>query len=211
MLLAAILLVFSVPQNGNTVAEKNSSATVSEVTVEDSSVSHSLPSAPEPKGKADEVSAPGGDSGTGVNAGAVVPAATLNLTPAVEPRYSLSAPMSISPSKAFIGRPYETPVQRKLWYALSFTGSGLAAADAWSTRRAITQGYGVEGNPMLRPFSHSSVLYGATQVSPLVMDFIGKRMMVSQHGILRKAWWLPQLAGSGMSTFAVVHNVRLVP
>jgi hypothetical protein len=207
MLLAAILLVFSVPQNGNTVAEKNSSATV--VSVEDSSVSPSLPSAPEPKSS--DVAATGSDSSTGVNGGAVATPATLNLTPAVEPRYSPSAPMAISPSKAFIGRPYETPAQRKLWYALSITGSGLAAADAWSTRRAITQGYGVEGNPMLRPFSHSSVLYGATQVSPLVMDFIGKRMMVSQHRILRKAWWLPQLAGSGMSTFAVVHNVRLVP
>lgn len=208
MLLAAILLVFSVPQNGNTAAEKNSSAIVE--SVEESSHSQPLPSAPEPKNKTDEVSAASADSGAGTIV-APKPVAALDLTPAVEPRYSPSAPMSILPSKAFIGRPYETPAQRKLWYALSFTGSGLAAADAWSTRRAITQGYGVEGNPMLRPFSHSSVLYGATQVSPLVMDFIGKRMMVSQHRILRKAWWLPQLAGSGMSTFAVVHNVRLVP
>jgi hypothetical protein len=206
MWLAAILLVFSVPQNGNTVAEKNTSATG--VSAEDSSLSHSLPSAPELK--SGEVAATG-DSIAGMNGGAVAPPETLNLTPAVEPRYSPSAGMAISPAKAFIGRPYETPAQRKLWYALSITGSGLAAADAWSTRRAITQGYGVEGNPMLRPFSHSSVLYGATQVSPLVMDFIGKRLMVSQHRLLRKAWWVPQLAGSGMSTFAVVHNVRLVP
>ena len=103
MLLAAILLVFSVPQNGNTVAEKNSSATASEVTVEDSSLSHPLPSAPEPKSKADEVAATGSDSVAGVNAAAVAPAATLNLTPAIEPRYSPSASMAISPEKAFIG------------------------------------------------------------------------------------------------------------
>ena len=58
------------------------------------------------------------------------------------------------------------------------TGSGAAAFDAWSTRRAISEGYGTEANPLLRPFSHSNAMYAATQVSPLVMDFIGKRMMI---------------------------------
>jgi hypothetical protein len=167
-----------------------------------------LPSAPEPKVKADDVAATGTDTGASAEA---IPAPLLPVMPGkpvIEPRY---APLSISPEKAFIARPYQTRTQRKIWYALSFTGSGLAAADAWSTRRAITQGYGVEGNPMLRPFSHSRALYGATQVSPLVMDFIGKRMMVSQNRILRTMWWLPQAAGSGVSTFAVVHNVQLVP
>jgi hypothetical protein len=157
---------------------------------------------------ADDTSAAGADASVSA---AAIPAPVLPVMPAkpaVEPRY---APRSVSPAQAFNTRPYDTRTQRKIWYALSFTGSGLAAADAWSTRRAITQGYGVEGNPMLRPFSHSGALYGATQVSPLVMDFIGKRMMVSQNRILRKMWWLPQVAGSGVSTFAVVHNVRLVP
>jgi len=64
---------------------------------------------------------------------------------------------------------------------------------------------------MLRPFSHSGVLYAATQVSPLVMDFIGKRMMISQHPLLRKVWWLPQAVGSSVSISAAVHNVRMVP
>jgi len=208
MWLAAILLVFSVPQNGNTAEEQHFAAITSIVTAENSSLSKALPSAPEPKVKADEVAATGSDAGVSATA---IPAPVLPVMPAkpvVEPRY---APLSISPARAFIARPYETRTQRKIWYALSFTGSGLAAADAWSTRRAITQGYGVEGNPMLRPFSDSGALYGATQVSPLVMDFIGKRMMVSQNRILRKMWWLPQAAGSGVSTFAVVHNVRLVP
>ena len=101
--------------------------------------------------------------------------------------------------------------QRRLWYVLSFTGSGAAAFDAWSTRRAITQGYGVEANPALRPFANSGALYGATQVSPLVMDFIGRRMMRSRYNLMRKIWWLPQAAGSGVSTAAAIHNVRLVP
>jgi hypothetical protein len=201
MWLAAILLMFSVPQNGNTADEMHSgsAATVSTTAAENSSNSQPLPSAPEPK--KDDLDSVGTDFNV-----AAIPAPILPAKPAVEPRYA-----PFSPAKAMIGRPYETPTQKKLWYALSFTGSGLAAADAWSTRRAISQGYGVEGNPMLRPFSHSGVLYGATQVSPLVMDFIGKRMMTSQHRLLRKVWWLPQVAGSGVSTFAVVHNVRLVP
>jgi hypothetical protein len=208
MWLAAILLVFSVPQNGNPAEKQHSAAIVSSVSAENSSLSKPLPSAPEPKVKADDVAATGTDTGASAEA---IPAPLLPVMPGkpvIEPRY---APLSISPEKAFIARPYQTRTQRKIWYALSFTGSGLAAADAWSTRRAITQGYGVEGNPMLRPFSHSRALYGATQVSPLVMDFIGKRMMVSQNRILRTMWWLPQAAGSGVSTFAVVHNVQLVP
>jgi hypothetical protein len=101
--------------------------------------------------------------------------------------------------------------QRRLWYVLSFAGSGAAAFDAWSTRRAITLGYGVEANPTLRPFANSGALYGATQVSPLVMDFIGKRMMRSRYSLMRKIWWLPQAAGSSVSTAVAVHSVRLVP
>jgi hypothetical protein len=103
----------------------------------------------------------------------------------------------------------ETPTQRRLWYALAITGSGAAAFDAWSTRRAISQHYGVEANPMLRPFSHSNAMYAATQVSPLVMDFVGKRMMTSHHQWMRSMWWLPQTAGTSMSLYAGVHNTRL--
>ncbi|HXE34095.1 MAG TPA: hypothetical protein VN087_09300, partial [Verrucomicrobiae bacterium] len=81
----------------------------------------------------------------------------------------------------------------------------------WSTRRAVSSGYGVESNPFLRPFSHSGAMYAATQVSPLVMDFIGRRMMTSRYPMLRKMWWLPQTAGTGMSVFSGVHNVGVVP
>jgi hypothetical protein len=200
MLLTAILLVFSAPQSANTAkAESNTPAAVFEFSSNDSSLSQPLPAAPEPKIAADVDAATGG-----TGAGSVASAA-------IESRYTPSAPMSISPARALMGRPYETSRQRKLWYALSLTGAGAASFDAWSTRRAISRGYGTEGNPMLRPFSHSGVLYAATQVSPLVMDFVGKRMMVSRHSILRKAWWLPQAVGSGVSVSAAVHNVRMVP
>jgi hypothetical protein len=205
MLLAAILMVFSAPQSVNTVnAETNAPAVVvviSKNAANESFVSQSLPSAPRPKIATDDASATAVDATSNVTAGVEL----------IEPSYTLSAPISNVPTKAFIGRSYRTSRQRKLWYALSFTGAGAACLDAWSTRRAITRGVGVEGNPMLRPFSHSGVLYAATQVSPLVMDLIGKRMMTSQHPLLRKVWWLPQAVGSAVSVSAAIHNVRMVP
>ena len=86
-----------------------------------------------------------------------------------------------------------------------------AAFDAWSTRRAISGGYGTESNPLLRPFSHSNAIYAATQVSPAVMDYLGRRMMMSQRGWVRRMWWMPQAVGASFSISAGVHNARLVP
>ncbi len=142
--------------------------------------SASLPSAPEPKIQPD--------------AGLVTP-----ITPG-EPRAAL---------KPVTQKQRETPRQRKIWYALSAAGHAGAAFDAWSTRRAITSGAGSEMNPMLRPFSHSNTLYAAMQASPFLMDFLGKKMMTSQRGWLRKMWWLPQAAGAGTSFAAGGHNVSV--
>jgi len=203
MLLTAILMVFSAPQSMNTVnAATNSPAvvvTISKNAASESFLPQPLPSAPQPKIATDDASA------TVVDAASTV---TPGVEP-IEPSYTASAPISNVPTRAL--RPSETSRQRKLWYALSFTGAGAASLDAWSTRRAITRGYGVEGNPMLRPFSHSGVLYAVTQVSPVLMDFIGKRLMTSQHPLVRKVWWLPQAVGSSVSVSAAVHNVRMVP
>ena len=101
-------------------------------------------------------------------------------------------------------------MQRKTWYALTIIGSSGAAFDAWSTHRAVVGGYGQEANPFLRPFAHSNAIYAATQVSPAFMDFLGKRMMVSQHSMIRKVWWLPQVAGASFSFTAGAHNVGVV-
>jgi hypothetical protein len=194
MLLAAILLLFPIPQSGDTAKiAMTASARISRASSDDSSLSQPVASAPEPKVKTDaELAADA----------AMVPAAAIEPGPVVMP---------FAPLKPAATRSSENPTQRKLWYALSAAGSGAAAFDAWSTRRAITEGYGVEGNPMLRPFSHSGVLYGATQVSPLLMDFIGKRMMTSRHQWMRSLWWVPQSAGTSVSLYAGVHNTRLVP
>jgi hypothetical protein len=200
MLLATILLMFPVPQSGDAIkAVAERPASVSVDAAKDSPLSKTLPSVPDPKIKTDaEVAA-------NSNAAGVTPA------PAAQPITPGSAPLAIRPGKPAFNREDVSERQKKAWYALTFASSGAAAFDAWSTRRAISGGYGTEANPLLAPFSHSGALYAATQVSPLVMDIIGRKMMTSQYPLLRKLWWLPQTAGTGMSVFAGVHNVGVVP
>jgi hypothetical protein len=194
MLLATILLLCPLPQIAGTakaVTGITEVASDSADSTKDSSLSQPLPSAPEAKVKSDAEIAASSE--------------------VIEPGYTLAQPARpLVGVKVSVNRPYETGAKRKLWYALSFSGSGAAAFDAWSTRRAISGGYGTEANPLLRPFAHSGAMYAATQVSPLVMDFVGKRMMVSQHKWLRNMWWLPQSAGTSFSLYAGVHNTRLV-
>lgn len=106
---------------------------------------------------------------------------------------------------------FETPRKRKIWYGLMAVGHGTAAFDAWTTRRAVSGGYGVEGDPLQRPFAHSGAIYATTQVCPLVMDYLGRRMMRSSHPLLRRFWWLPQSASAGVSLGAGIHNYSVVP
>lgn len=200
MLLAAILLLSPFPQSGDvakTVQERP--AGVSVEATKDSSPAKALPSAPEPKIKTDveiaEASTP----------------APVNAAPAAGSIEPASSPLAIQPVKPAFNREYDNRRQKKVWYALAAASSGAAAFDAWSTRRAISGGYGTESNPLLAPFSHSGALYAATQVSPALMDFIGRRMMTSEHRMIRRMWWLPQAAGTGMSLFAGVHNMGVVP
>ena len=83
------------------------------------------------------------------------------------------------PVKPVYTRPRETHRQRVIWYSLAVAGHSGAAFDAWSTKRAVTGGYGQESNPFLRPFANSNAIYAATQVSPAIMDYLGKKMMVN--------------------------------
>ncbi len=200
MLLATILLLYPFPQSGDTVkAVTERPASVSLDAAKDSYLSRALPSAPEPKIKSDtEIAADSNPAG-------VTPA------PAAEPIVPGSAPLAIRPGKPAFNPENVSERQKKVWYALTFASSGAAGFDAWSTRRAISGGYGTESNPLLRPFAHSNALYLATQVSPLVLDYVGRKMMTSRHPLLRRMWWLPQSAGTGMSLFAGVHNVGVVP
>lgn len=90
-------------------------------------------------------------------------------------------------------------------------GHGTAAFDAWTTRRVIGGGYGVEGDPLQRPFANSGAIYATTQVTPLLMDFVGRRMMRNKLPWVRKAWWVPQAASASVSLGAGIHNYHVVP
>jgi hypothetical protein len=123
---------------------------------------------------------------------------------AIEPAFN-------GPVKPSITESYETPKQKNAWYGLMMLGHGTAALDAWTTRRVLGGDYGVEGDPLQRPFANSGAIYATTQVTPLLMDFVGRRMMRNTHRWVRKAWWVPQAASASVSLGAGIHNYRIVP
>lgn len=191
MVLATLLLLCAAPQGGDaakvaTASNANGDRQVLSATVSDSSDSVSKDS----------------------SASAVLPSAPEpKVKPEVEP---VSVRSAVQPFLAVRRQPVETRRQRKMWYGLMAVSHAGAAFDAWSTRRAISGSYGQEANPFLKPFASSNAIYAATQVSPAVMDYIGKRMMTSQNPWIRKMWWFPQVAGGSMSFAAGVHNVGVV-
>jgi hypothetical protein len=198
MFLAAALLVFSFPQGvpvmaaDSTTPSTASEAIKEDATKSDSSSATNLPSAPAPKNVAD--SAATGESSS--------------LSP--EPIQPVPPVQPANPPKFAIRTRMETPNQKVAWIGLSVLGHGTAAFDAYSTRKAISGGYGSESNPLLRPFAHSNALYAATQVSPAFMDFLGHKMMTNHRPWVRKMWWVPQAAGAGLSFSAGMHNMSLV-
>ena len=96
------------------------------------------------------------------------------------------------------------------WLALAIAQHSAATFDAWSTRRAVSSGGGVEANPLLRPFAGNGSLYAAIQVGPLVLDYVGRRMMHSAHPWMRHTWWAPEAAGTVLSFVSGVHNLSNV-
>lgn len=198
MLLATVLLLCPFPQTGDVVAERT--AIVSADSTKKASDSATVLSTPEPKIKTDNEIAESANSAS----------SSTSRASSAEPIAPANPPIVLKPVKPAFSRNYETAREKKIWYGLSIASSSAAAFDAWSTRRAISGGYGMEANPLLRPFANSNVVYAATQVSPLVMDYIGRRMMTSRHPLLRRMWWLPQTTGMGMSFAAGIHNVGVV-
>ena len=193
MVFAVLLLLCSFPQNGDT--QKTVSETpklIAEVRNTDSSLVSSESLAAKP-------------------ARVVAPDAKIKTDAelAAEPGPARPAFMPGMPLRAATNRYSESLKQRKIWYGLLAAGHTAAAFDAWSTRRVLSGNYGTEQNPLLRPFAHSGALYVATQVSPAVMDYLGKRMMTSRNSFVRKMWWLPQSAGAGFSFAAAAHNTSI--
>src|SRR5216684_7099568 len=195
MLLAALVLLWPAPQTGDAARSAIEPPVVlSRDSTKDSSLSNKLPSTPEPKVKNDVESAKSANSAA--PAEAIQPGA---------------APAPIRPARPAFTGTYETARQRKIWYGLVFAGHSAAAFDAWTTRRAISGGYGTEANPLMRPFANSGAIYAATQVSPAIMDYLGHRLMTSDNRWMRRLWWLPQAAGTSLSFSAGTHNYRLAP
>ncbi len=157
----------------------------------------------------------------------LAPTATASLNPAVQPAIESNAalpdaplPMAVTAPApmAFLrpGSPMAVSVEelraenrRKqlMWKGLIIASSGAATFDAWSTRHAITTTGAQELNPLLKPFAGNSSLYAAIQVGPVLMDFIGKKMMYSKHSWVRRLWWAPQSASFASSLFGGAHNL----
>jgi hypothetical protein len=97
----------------------------------------------------------------------------------------------------------------KLWWTLATADHAAATFDAWSTRRFVENGTGQELNPIFRPFVGSGLIYVAVQVGPAALDYLAKRMMVSEHPLLRRVWWLPQSLGTAASLASGAHNLTL--
>jgi hypothetical protein len=121
------------------------------------------------------------------------------------------AGITSAPTSALLGRastisvPERATSSRRQWLALCLAAHATATFDAWTTRRALEAG-NRESNPTLRPFAGSPAIYGAIQVSPLILDWVGHRMQRSQFGVVRKFWWLPQSVSAGGSLSAGVYN-----
>ena len=140
-----------------------------------------------------------------------VAAMTDELNPAAGSALPAARPIASVPVQPAATESFETPRKRMIWYGLLAAGHGTAAFDAWSTRRAISGGYGTEGDPLQRPFASSGAIYATTQITPLIMDYVGHRMMRSRSPLLRRFWWVPQTASATVSLGAGIHNYRVVP
>lgn len=197
MVLATLLLLCAMPQGDDAAKAAAASNTNSDRQVLSAAASESVSKGPSVSSKESPTAA------------AVLPSTP---EPKVKPEAE-PAPLRSAAAQPFLPvrpRPIETPRQRKMWYGLMAVSHAGAALDAWSTRRAISGGYGQEANPFLKPFANSNAIYAATQVSPAVMDYIGKRMMTSQNPWIRKLWWFPQMAGASMSFAGGAHNMSVV-
>jgi hypothetical protein len=152
-----------------------------------------------PEGRAVETPEPA--SAVAYTPGVLTPQPIAPVSPAADPA-AIRAISSEKPLAAANDRN-----ARRLWIGLSVAQHGAATFDAWSTRRVISSGAGQELNPMLRPFAGNASLYLAVQVAPAVLDYVGHRMMYSQHAWARRTWWMPQALGTAMSVVSGVHNM----
>jgi len=104
--------------------------------------------------------------------------------------------------------PVENAPSRRTWIALAVAQHGAAAFDAYTTRHAISVG-AHEQDPLMRPFATSPAIYFVGQAGPLALDYVARRMQRSQNLLIRRTWWLPQSASTGLFIFSGVHNLNV--
>lgn len=128
---------------------------------------------------------------------------------------ALTPPALPAPPPALIApvRPLtaEKPMPRftRSWLALTAIQHTAATVDAWSTRRGMNTGRAHETNPLLASFAGSNALYPAMQITPAVMDVVGLRFQHSRNHVLRKVWWVPQVASTAVHLWAISNNMRV--
>jgi len=97
---------------------------------------------------------------------------------------------------------------RRNWLILTIVQHSAATFDAYSTRQAVSAG-ATEADPLMRPFAQSPAIYFAIQGGPLILDYAARRMQRSSNSFLRRTWWLPQSASTGLFLFSGVHNLHV--
>jgi hypothetical protein len=117
-------------------------------------------------------------------------------------------------SGLYVPPPFEAPPieavrTNRLWSVLAITQHGAATFDAWSTRRALSQTKRAEEDPLLRPFAHSPMIYGAIQLGPTLLDILSRRMLRSEHLWQRRLWWVPQTASSVGFFYSGARNLNM--
>lgn len=113
----------------------------------------------------------------------------------------------IAPKKQQEIKYAETYPSRR-WLALSAVQSAAAGFDAYSTRYAVGHG-AVEQDPLMRPFAHSPSIYAVSQLCPVALDFVARRMQRSPNSFIRRMWWLPQTTSTGVYLLSGIHNIHV--
>jgi hypothetical protein len=143
------------------------------------------------------------------------PGPTGEVSPAAAPFRTNAGLILISPSKSFTVSVAELRAEGRRndreWLSLALVAHGAATFDAWATRHAIMTVGAQEQDPLLKPFAGNASIYAAIQVGPALMDYLGKKMMYSRHGWVRRMWWAPQSASIVSSFFCGTHNLGVHP
>jgi hypothetical protein len=134
---------------------------------------------------------------------APLPLAPVNLATTPAPFVKSANPYTVSVQELRA----ENRRKELIWRGLIVASSGAATFDAWSTRYTISHDGAQEMNPLLKPFAGNGSLYAAIQVAPAALDYVGRKMMYSQHSWMRRMWWAPQSASFVASLFCASHNL----